>query len=99
MYGALGERGVYTRRKGLDHETHKELLLKHLREGARDGSPLSELVQVLPHLGERKVQSLLAELRSERRVRIAGNAAGPDGFRSDLCTIIASRVVDSKADS
>lgn len=72
MYGAMGQRGVYTRRKGLDHKTQKELLLQHLRENARDGSPLSELMQVLPQVGDRKVQTLLGELRSEGRVEVRG---------------------------
>lgn len=72
LYADLGQRGVYTRRKGLDHETQKELLLTHLRASARDGSPLAELVQVLPQLGDRKVQALLGELRTEGRVELRG---------------------------
>jgi len=66
-----GRAGVYTRRKGLDHETHKELLVKHLRESP-DGSALAELHQILPHLSERKVRSLLQELRDENRVGLEG---------------------------
>lgn len=83
MYADMGQRGVYTRRKGLDHETQKELLLKHLREGARDGSPLSELVQVLPQLGERRMQSLLGELRIEGRVRVQGRRRWARWYAAD----------------
>lgn len=72
LYADLGQPGVYTRRKGLDHETQKELLLTHLRASAVEGSPLAELVQVLPQLGDRKVQLLLGELRAEGRVGLQG---------------------------
>lgn len=72
LYAHIGEKGVYTRRKGLDHETQKELLLKHLRENSDSGSPLSELEQVLPQLSRRQVQSLLDELREEGRVHLDG---------------------------
>lgn len=67
FYAMVGQKGSYTRRKGLDHDTHKELLMKHLNHNPQ-GSPLSELHQVLPHLAERKVQSLLRELREEGRI-------------------------------
>lgn len=67
LYAHLGQRGTYTRRKGLDHDTNKELLLKHIRDNAAEGSPLTDLVQVLPHLGRRKVKALLQELRIEGR--------------------------------
>ena len=72
FYSMVRKKGAYTRRIGLDHETSKELLLKHLRENS-SGSPLSELQEVLPHLGSRKVQSLLSELRTEGSVRVEGS--------------------------
>lgn len=72
LYGQLGERGTYTRKRGLDHDTNKALLLKHIRENANDGSPLADLVQVLPQLGQRKVQQLLAEMRREGEVHPRG---------------------------
>jgi ATP-dependent DNA helicase RecG len=72
FYSMIGKQGAYTRRKGLDHETNKELLLRHLRESG-GGSPLSVLHQVLPQLSQRKVQLLLDELRREGRVRMEGS--------------------------
>lgn len=72
LYAALGRRGTYTRERGLDHETNKELLLKHIRENDPEGSPLADLRQVLPALSVTQVQSLLNELRHERRVRLVG---------------------------
>lgn len=70
-YRMVGKAGAYTRRKGLDRETHKELLVKHLLENP-GGSPLAELHQVLPQLSRRQVQDLLQELRSEGRVSLSG---------------------------
>ena len=72
LYAALGRRGAYTRERGLDHETNKELLLRHIRDNDGDGSPLYELRQVLPALTARQVQRLLNELRNESRIRVEG---------------------------
>jgi ATP-dependent DNA helicase RecG len=72
FYAALGSKGVYTRKRGLDHETNKALLEQHLRRQGEVGSPLSELRQVLPALAEGTIQSLLGELRSEGRVDLRG---------------------------
>ena len=71
FYQMTRRAGAYTRRKGLDHETHKELLVKHLRENPQ-GAALAVLHQVLPYLSQRKVQSLLQELRSQGRIDLEG---------------------------
>jgi len=63
---------MYTRKKGLDKETNKELLFKHLRDNAKNGSKFSELQQVTPFLSRSQVQKLLIELKSENKVRIEG---------------------------
>ncbi len=65
LYAFLGEKGVYTRKKGLDRETNKALLLKHIRDNDDEGSKLDELLQVLPSLSRDQVQRLLMELRSD----------------------------------
>lgn len=70
LYAELGRKGTYTRRRGLDHETNKELLYKHIRENNQDGSPLRDLRQVLPALSRAQVQGLLHELRDDDRVRV-----------------------------
>lgn len=72
LYSELGAKGVYTRKKGLDRETNKALLEKHLRSQGTEGSPLSELRQVLPSESERSVQRLLSELREEGRADLQG---------------------------
>ncbi len=64
-YKMIDKKGAYTRKKGLDRETNKALLLKHI-EGNRDsGSRLKELMQVLPSLSKDQVQKLVAELKKE----------------------------------
>jgi ATP-dependent DNA helicase RecG len=75
-YRAVGKRGAYTRVKGLDEETNKELLLKHIRENQDEGSPLSDLMDVLPALSVDQVRRLLRELRSEGRVHMLGMTRG-----------------------
>lgn len=71
-YQLTGQRGAYTRKKGLDHETNKALLLQHIRDNNTEGSPLSDLMQVLPNLSRRQVQWLLQEVREEERAHSRG---------------------------
>jgi ATP-dependent DNA helicase RecG len=84
FHAFLGKPGVYTRKRGLDHETNKALLVKHIRENSSTGSRLNELMQVLPALSRRQVQELAAELREEQRVHHRGRGIasrwypGPD---------------------
>ncbi|NUP98443.1 MAG: putative DNA binding domain-containing protein [Armatimonadetes bacterium] len=72
MYDSVGEKGVYTRQRGLDRKTNKALLEWHIRENAEEGSPLRDLQQVLPALSKDQVQKLLTELRAESRIRLVG---------------------------
>jgi ATP-dependent DNA helicase RecG len=72
FYAALGTKGVYTRVRGLDRETNKALLERHLLGQGGAGSPLSELRHVLPSESENGIQRLLDELRSEGRVILRG---------------------------
>jgi ATP-dependent DNA helicase RecG len=72
FYSALGQAGAYTRRRGLDHETNKALLEKHLRDAAPEGCALSELHQVLPNLSARQVSHMLKQLRDEGRAELLG---------------------------
>lgn len=72
LYAALGAKGTHTRKKGLDHETNKALLLKHLSNQGQEGAPLAELRQVLPALPSSAVQSLMNEMRKEGSVFVEG---------------------------
>jgi len=77
FYSFLGKRGTYTRRKGLDRETQKALLVKHIESAKAEGARLSELQEVLKELSRAQLQALLRELRSEGKVSVEGmtNAA------------------------
>ena len=72
LYAVMGATGAYTRKRGLDHETNKALLLKHLSDSGNKGCPLRELVQVLPALSPPQVQRLMHELLDEGKARLEG---------------------------
>ena len=76
FYRHLGKPGVYTRERGLDRETNKALLLKHIEASGEDGAPFQDLAQVLPVLPRSTIQRLLRELRDEGRVQVAGQRRG-----------------------
>lgn len=84
FYAFLGQSAVYTRIIGLDRETNKSLLVKHLELRGEEGCQLSELTQVLPSLGKEQVRNLLRELRDEGRAHSRGRTRagrwfpGPD---------------------
>ena len=42
LYAATGKTGVHTRHVGLDRDTNKELLLKHIRQNNEVGTPFKE---------------------------------------------------------
>ena len=87
MYAALGRKGAYTRRKGLDRDTNQQLLLKHIKENAAAGSTMDELMQVLPSLSRNQIYGMLDRLRNERQVECRGRTKAarwyPLGLRGD----------------
>ena len=76
LYVAIGEKAAYTRRRGLDRETNKALLVKHLEHFASEGSQLPDLMRVLPNLSRGQVQSLMKELKQEGRAHPKGKTKG-----------------------
>jgi len=72
LYDFMGESGAYTRRKGLDRETNKALLLRHLNGAGARGAAFTELQQVLPALSRRQIQGLLEDLRDAGKVVLEG---------------------------
>lgn len=72
FYGSIGQPGAYTRRRGLDREANKSLLLKHIKENPSRGANLEELQQVLPGLSRFQVQSLVRELKAAGLIRKVG---------------------------
>jgi ATP-dependent DNA helicase RecG len=87
FYMALGERGTYTRKRGLDKETNKELLLRHVEDSEDEGARSEELSQVLPSLSRDQIKRLMLELRREGRVHMVGKTKGarwhPGSLQSD----------------
>lgn len=75
FYEMAGKKGYYTRRRGLDRETNKALLLKHIQQNAKQGSKLSELLQVLPAESRDSVQKMLQELKRENRIVLTGRTS------------------------
>jgi ATP-dependent DNA helicase RecG len=73
LYAALGGKGTYTRKKGLDRATNKALLLQHIKENAATGSQMKEFLEVLPAVGGRDViKVLLRELRRDGAIHVLG---------------------------
>jgi len=62
-YQFVGQKGTYTRKKGLDREQNLALLAKHIDDNKATGTKLEELCQVLPALPSTQVQSLLKTLK------------------------------------
>lgn len=79
-YLLAGKSGTYTRKQGLDKETSKELLFKHLRANAKNGSKFKELQQILPFLSRSQVQKLLIELKAENRAYVEGRTSASIWF-------------------
>jgi ATP-dependent DNA helicase RecG len=88
FYVIKGQPGEYTRRRGLDRETRKELLLKHMATAGDGGAPFEELAQVLPEASRNELKVLLRELKDAGRAHVRGTTRsarwhrGPDGGAS-----------------
>lgn len=80
LYLAVGQAGTHTRLVGLDRDTNKELLLKHIRKNGAKGTPLKELQQVLPGHNRSQIQVLLRELRNEGRIYCTGKTSAAKWF-------------------
>ena len=72
FYTITSKKGTYTRKRGLDRETNKQLLLRHLKDNAREGSQMKDLKEVLPGQSRSQIQVLLRELKAEGKVTIKG---------------------------
>ena len=72
LYSAVGRSGVHTRLIGLDRDTNKALILKHIISNGTNGTPLKELQQVLPGHSINQLQFLMRELRDEGKIYLTG---------------------------
>ena len=80
LYAATGKTGVHTRQVGLDRNTNKELLLKHIRQNNAVGTPFKELQQVLPGLNRNQIQDLMKELKKDGKVFCEGKTSAARWF-------------------
>lgn len=76
FHSYLGHHGAYTRRKGLDRETNKALLVKHIEERRDAGAAMKEFEEVLPAISRRQILGLLQELRAEGKIHPKGERRG-----------------------
>ncbi|MCF7809379.1 hypothetical protein K9N50_00170 [bacterium] len=67
------DKGTYTRRKGLNEETNKALLIQHITTFNEKGSRMRDLLHVLPDLTKDQIYRLLKILRNERKIYKTGN--------------------------
>jgi ATP-dependent DNA helicase RecG len=79
-YEYAGQKGAYTRKKGLDREQNLALLLKHITDNATDGSKLEELCQVLSALPVTHVRSLLRTLQRREHAHPVGTTSSARWF-------------------
>ena len=72
LYSSAGKPGAYTRRRGLDRDENKELLVKHIRDNNERGCQLAELCQVLTQKSDEQIKKLLQQLKREKRIHLVG---------------------------
>jgi len=72
LYDVADKSGVHTRVVGLDRDTNKELLLKHIRKSCDKGTPFKELEQVLPSHSRNQIKVLVRELQQTDRIYMVG---------------------------
>jgi ATP-dependent DNA helicase RecG len=80
FYAISGKRGVYTRKKGFDRETNKQLQLKHIRENAKSITKMSEFRQILPGHSRSQIQVLLRELQKSGMIHCEGIKKGASWY-------------------
>jgi ATP-dependent DNA helicase RecG len=76
LYALLGRRGAYMRRRGLDRDTNKALLLEHIRKAGAEGARFADMMEVLPNLSRGQIKTLLQELKSQGKVFVRGTTRG-----------------------
>ena len=75
FYEFVDKKGVYTRKRGLDRETNKQLLLKHIKDNRKQGSQFRDLREVLPSFSRDQVKKILAEMKREKMISVIGKTS------------------------
>lgn len=76
FYRFMKKPGEYTRRRGLDYETNRELLHAHIVRAGAEGTRMEELLQVLPTKSRDQIKRMLGELRQQERIYMVGARRG-----------------------
>jgi ATP-dependent DNA helicase RecG len=90
FYDLVGKKGTYTRKRGLDRETNKALLFKHIQDNKEEGSRFEELSQVLPAHSRGAIQRLMGELKDEGRIHVVGRTKAARWYPGSAKQDIAS---------
>jgi ATP-dependent DNA helicase RecG len=69
-YTYVDQKGVYTRRRGLENIEKKELILKHLRTHGK--GKYEEFQQIFPNLSKFQIHSLLKSLKRTNKIKHVG---------------------------
>ena len=74
FYNFIGQKGVYTRKKGLSLDQNKLLLLGHIQENGF--AAMSDLEQVLPNLSKKQLTNMLNKLKEDGKIKLVGQKRG-----------------------
>ena len=80
LYEVTGKSGVHTRIVGLDRDTNKELILRHIRKNGDKGTPFKELEQVLPSHSRNQIIVLMRELQQNNQIYVVGKTSAARWF-------------------
>lgn len=80
LYEVTGKPGIYTRLVGLDRDTNKALILKHIRTNGSKGTPFKEIEQVLPSHSRNQIKVLLREMRQSDSIYVVGKTSAARWF-------------------
>jgi len=74
LFEEVGGSLTHSKQVGFDREENKKLILVHVQIHNSRGTPLRELMQLLPNHSRSQIQKLLYELRDESKIRTEGRA-------------------------
>ncbi len=96
FYKLVGKPGEYTRKRGLDHNTNTELLLRHIQDAGQAGASMEELQQVLPSKSRDQIKYMLIEPRGQDRVHVEGTRRYAKWVYGPAMGENAAKVVDER---
>jgi len=76
LYEFLRKKGTYTRKRGLDKETNKAIIIKHLENFT--SATIRDFEEALPGLRRGQIHYLLRLLREEEKIKMLGRKRGSE---------------------